>query len=494
MATDRKESMAFFMTRSRDDLGRPSVSGKSRLRTALLALLIGTGSTGIALADCAEQLAPGHAFDTYTAVAAALRDGERPATVESVDCFLSGDIDGLSPDAAYRELIATSFHANVLYDYLREQERSVFRKMKASEGKGWSEPLAWRGGYLGEATITAYERTGDTRFLDFFVDYFNKVLTLRDTEQGIWDVYHNRVMESWSEYRWGRVWFGPIPVKVLLPLSHVTHAARITLAPSRFIEIVMNDPALAGYKPAAERYLDASLAALGAFDVDRTPIVGTDLEWYIRPNTGEAEATNHIHTLGSVYINLAEVTGDEEMRRRIDEILEVFEKGVKSEADGTVHWEYFPYFADDDIGPNGLEYSERIWKASQTAPFLYRAYKAGYAVPEDLIAAVTQTFLTHVLRDNEVLRNLSPVESRHIKGNDRHLSRLNGIMTWLEYSDYAPEIADRIRELVGTRPDLFPNGWFHSTNGARGYAHFLGREPGETAMATTQPPASGAPR
>ncbi|MCP4385652.1 MAG: hypothetical protein GY798_30300, partial [Hyphomicrobiales bacterium] len=116
----------------------------------------------------------------------------------------------------------------------------------------------------------------------------------------------------------------------------------------------------------------------------------------------------------------------------------------------------------------------RIWKASQTVPFIYRAFAAGYEVPEPLIEAIVRTFLTHVVRGDRILRNLSPIESREVEA-DQEGGHLDGIVTWLELAAYEPEIADRIRHIFAARPDLFPGGWFGSTNSARGYAHFLGK-------------------
>jgi hypothetical protein len=457
----------------------------------LLAFSLCCGLVSPAFATCDQVLATGSAYKNYEAVWQQVKAGAEPATVKNIGCFV--DISGgLDAEAAYRRLIATTFQPNILYDYLVEEERSVLRKARTDAG-GPSAALAWRGGYLAEAAMTAYERTNDRRFLDFFVNYFDKVLTFRDSERGVTDVYHGRIMASWGEYRPAWVWLGPIPIKMNLWVAHVTHAARITLAASEFIRVVMSDPALADYQPAAQRYLDASLAALGEFDEDRTPIGDTEDTWYTRPVTGAPEATNHLHTLGSVYINLASVTGDQTMKQRVNDLVSVFEEGVQTADDGTVYWQYFPYFADQSIGPNGREFSERLWKASQTAPFLYRAYAAGYAVPETLIKAVVATFLTHIVRDGQVLRNVSPIDSAPIQPDDKDLSHLGGIVTWLEFSAYEPAIADRIVNLVGARPDLFPGGWFDSSDMARGYAFLLGRT-GDPVAAKPTPVASPAHR
>jgi len=457
------------------------------MKTALLALLLSPILVGTSLASCDKVLAVGHAYKNYQAVWKQLKSGADPKAIQNIGCFIAVS-DGLDAASAYQRLIATSFDRNVLYDYLVEQEPAVFKLASNS----YSETLAWRGGYLAETAITAYQRTKDRRFLDFFVGYFDKVLSLRDSERGMTDVYHGRIMASWGEYRPAFVWIGPVPLTMNLWVAHITHAARIALAASEFIRIVMGDPALADYKPTAERYLKATVTALAEFEQDRAPIPGTSITWYTRPFTGEPEPTNHLHTLGSVYINLVAATGDETMKKRVDDLIRVFEQSVQTADDGTVYWQYFPYFADQTVGANGREFSERLWKASQTAPFLYRAYAAGYPVPESLIKAMANTFLTHIVRDDQVLRNVSPVQSGPIQPDDKLLSHLAGIVTWLEFSNYQPAIAGRIASLVGARPDLFPGGWFVSTDMARGYAFLLRHDGSVAASARPAPPASGA--
>ncbi|MCB1496667.1 MAG: hypothetical protein KDJ86_12835 [Bauldia sp.] len=436
-------------------------------------LLVGSGSA-LAASDCDDALAPGHAYETYRTVWRKLKKGAEPRSVEHLGCFLPDGTAGLDADGAYRLLITTAFDANVLYDYLEAQAEQVLRTTR-NLGQRRGGQLAWNGGYVCEAALTAYQQTGDRRFLDLFVTYFNGVLDLRDSELGYGDEYHRRIMAAWGEYR-ELPWFWADPLRQGAWLAHITHTARITYPASKFAVIVKNDPALAAYKPDADRFIAATRTAIAEFDDDRFPIEGTDMDWYARPVTGGPEATNHIHTLGSVLVNLFLLDGDEDAAKRVRDILKIFEAGVTTEADDTVHWKYFPYFADQSIGNNGLEYSERIWKASQTVPLIYRAYAAGFDVPESLVRAITDTFLRYIVRDNEVIGNVSPTESEPIDEEDDNLSRLSGIVTWLEFSDYEPEIAVRIRELVGARPDLFPRGWFESPNSARGYAFFLGRD------------------
>lgn len=441
-------------------------------RVALLSLLFCFLSLGGVQAACDDDaLAPGHAYATYNAVWEALKAGDEPQSIANVGCFLPGDLAGLDPKEAYRQFVTTAFYPNVLYDYLKaEMDRNL--KVVRDQGHYREGSLAWNGAYLDETAMTAYDKTGDRRFLDLFVAYFDEVLKLRDSELGYVDAYHGRVTKSWGEYR--KTWSWTAPLVTGIWVTHITHAARITYPATRFALIVHNDPALEAYRADADRFVEASRAALAEFDDDRFRIADTDWDWFNRPMTGEPEPTNHVHTYASVLVNLYALTGDEQLKTQINDIVAVFEKGVRWEPDGTVSWKYLPYFAKKGRGGNNQkEYSEPLWKASQTAPFIYRAYAAGLDVPEDLVKAITQTFLQHTLHKNRVTRNLTSKESKALDEEDP-LNRASGIVTWLEYSAYDPQIADRIRDVYGTRPDIFPYGWFESGNSARGYAFFLG--------------------
>ncbi|WP_421724907.1 hypothetical protein [Bauldia sp.] len=436
----------------------------------------------VAADSCETALAPGKALKTYQAVLKALDNGDPPATIADIECLVPGAERSTAAEARY-QLVSTSFNENVLHDFLERQVATVFERYEA---KGSSAILAWRGGYLSETALTAYERTGDTRFLDLFVDYFTEVLSYRDDKHDRFDEHHGRVMKSWGEERPVAGWFGREDRQWV---AHVTHAARIALAPAKFARMVSADPALAAYRPTADVFLTAAREAVAEFAEDCVNVEGLDGCWYERPMTEGPEATNHIHTLASVLIHFAALDDDPATRAEVDRIADVFERGVQTAEDGTVHWKYFPYFADQTIGPNGREYSERIWKASQTVPFVYRAYSEGYDVPEPLVAAIVDTFLTHIIRGDRVMRNISPVESREIEVDDEESKHIDGIVTWLEFVDYEPEIAERIRHLVAARPDLFKKGWFETTSSARGYAHFLGDN---RPASTPESPASGA--
>jgi hypothetical protein len=432
----------------------------------------------IANEPCEAILAVGAAYLNYEKVRRALASGVSPINIPNANCFIKGDLSKLDADEAYRRFITASFHPNVLYDFLSERLQTILDN-DIQLGPRRDAQLAWAGGYASEASMTAYKRTGETRFLDIFITYFDGILARRDDRLGYIDDYHKRVTHSWGSTNLDkRRW-----------IAHVTHAARIVYPATEFAMLVRADPHLSRYAETANRYAMESKTAVDDFEEDWQPaheepkwplnfLEGKSLgfNWYIRPYKERYEATNHLHTVASVWINLFYLTGEKKYKERSESVLSIFTSGVKREPDGSVHWKYFPYFATKElVRPNGRQYSEPIWKASQTVPFLIRAAELGYAVPIDLLRAIAKTFTDTVLRDGTILKNLSPFDSNDVdaKEDSNRLKNIEGIVTWLEYEKVQPEIGEKLRELVAGRRDLFPSGWFSRENLARGYAHFV---------------------
>jgi hypothetical protein len=410
-------------------------------------------------AACAEFLAPGRAFTNYEIVRKKLAAGAVDQEIlDKVACLIEDDATGFSSEQLYNRLLTMGFMPNVFYDFLTYDMSNTISQAQKNPVRR-SRWLAWQGSYAAEGALMAYRRTGDARFLQLFSDYFEQVLKLRDSQLGLTDQVHGRVMPAWGdgdeiEGKW---------------IAHVTQAARITFPGTEFARIVRSDPALARFAPMADRYVAAAVEAMAAFEEDYRPIPGEGLSYFIRPGKNREEPINHAHQVGRVYLNLYELTGNEEYLRKSKEILAVFVKSIRYGQDNKIVWSYFAYFSKEK--ENIQEISEDTWKASLTAPFIYMAHERGLGVSQQLVASMADTFLANVLANNELGRDLGG-ETKVAKGDERRVQAF-GFVSWLDYSPLRPEIATRTREIVATRRDLFPKGWFDSANLARGYAFFL---------------------
>jgi hypothetical protein len=421
-------------------------------------------------AACLTVQAPQQVANHYRAALQQLAAGQSPRQVAQLRCFIGNQAAAQAdPRVAYRQLVAHTFNPDILYTAL---QRQLQRNLQAelSLGQQRDAQLAWPGAYLSEAAVVAYRKTGQPRFLDLFVSYYDAILDRRDDRLGRFDMKHKRVMKAW----------GSVNIEKDQWIAHVTHNARITYPATEFARLVRADRSLQRFQAKADRYVAAAQETLDEFEEDLVSVPGhPGIRWYRRPLDNNLEATNHLHVVGNTWLNLASLTGESRYREHVDEVIQVFLQGVRQEPDGLVSWNYFPFFAEQERRNNtylnGQEYSEPIWKASLTAPFLLRAQGQGYAVPNDLIKALGRTFSTLSFQGDQIWRNLARRDSRFVdRQKDRQkLGFLKNAAVLVEYGSVAPELPSKVATLVASRTDLFPQGWLSSPSTLLSYAHYL---------------------
>jgi hypothetical protein len=151
-----------------------------------------------AVVSCKQVLAPDAVYHHYRVAVRALAKGQEPGGIPGLRCFLGEDaVQRLHPRQAYRQLVANTFDADILYAALRKR----FDKTLAQDrrlGLKRDAGLAWPGAYLSEAALVAFRKTRQQRFLDLFVHYFDAVLQRRDDRLGRFDGEHKRVMPAWA--------------------------------------------------------------------------------------------------------------------------------------------------------------------------------------------------------------------------------------------------------------------------------------------------------
>lgn len=422
--------------------------------------------------SCDAATDEARAFFAYQAVFEALMQDKPPAQIAYLDCFLPGGSAISSPKEARERFLSEAFDADVMYSYLNHAA-AVALTQTINQGELRHGKLAWASGHLGSAALTAWDRTGQVRFVTFYLSYFDKLMALRDSQLGIRDDFHGRVMDAWGSANLGRNTGDPS-----IWVAHVTHFSVIMGPATGFAQRVLTDPALAAYRPQAERIVAFFDSAYPQFDVDRRRPDGTDELWYWRPLIDQYEATNHLHIQGEALVNMYLATRNPDYAERIRAILRIFEKGAEIDAQGFAAWNYNPYFQTEEQSRdhNARERSEFVWKGGLTVPLLYKATAAGFPVDPALMAAITHTVRDWVVADNTFKRNINPQESGPINERDRRTESAGpaaSITGFLQAADADPEIAARIRTMVATRPDLFPQGWFTSDKMSRGYAWFL---------------------
>ncbi|MEN9767423.1 MAG: hypothetical protein RLZZ32_1383 [Cyanobacteriota bacterium] len=419
---------------------------------------------------CEEAWRPGRSADHYRQVLRRLLAGQRPAAISDYRCFSDGQIpaDSLTAVEGYGQVVRHGLSSQVLFDALKARFALILSRDQ-QEGMKRRSLLAWSGGYASEAALLAYARTGERRFLQLFVDYFDAVIERRDDRLQRFDDYHRRVMKAWGSSR----------IDSNRWIALITQNAHILWPASRFALLVHQRPELAPWRATAERYQRVCQETLAEFEDDwqQHPQAPAGTLWYLRPPEREAEATNRVHLVGRVWLNLARLQGGSQYRERIHALIRIFRQGVVQESDGSVHWNYFPFFATGEMRryPNGQDRSEPVWKGALTVPFLWEASAAGYPVPAELLQAIAQSFEQVLNEEGEIQRNLSPLSSRLMDADrdSEKIGMLQAVFGVVDFAKLRPAILTRLTELVARRPDLFPGAWLGSDAGLIGYAALL---------------------
>ncbi len=421
--------------------------------------------------SCAEARDEQNAFAAYEAVRKMLSDGIDPETIPYLDCFLPDRLSSDDPQKILSQFLGEVFEPNALYGYLQRKSEEHLHKV-VQQGDLRHGSMAWGTGMLGNIALVAYQRTGQTRFVDLYVDFFERVMEMRDSVLGLHDDYHDRVMDAWGSANLGRN-----AGDASLWVAHVTHFSIIMRPATGFARLINEDPALAEYRPFAEDVIDFFSTAYRQFDVDLRPAEGADEVWFWRPLVNKFEATNHVHLQGQTLLNMYAITGDEFYADRIRWIIRVFERGVEIDKDGYIAWNYFPYLQVPESmnDPNARGYSEYVWKAGLTVPFLYEAVQAGFEVDPSIIAATTKTIREHVVANNDLAHYFHPRNQGSIPEDAGRAS----IIGFLSAATDDPAIEAQIIDIITTRRDLYPEGWLNSGRMALGYATQLNRDRSE---------------
>ena len=283
-------------------------------------------------------------------------------------------------------------------------------------------------------------------------------------------------MKAWGAWTLDDVASGVLPKNT--HVACIAPNARIVYPATLFAKIVKTNPALwSAYGEKADAYIKIAKETLDEFDQDWKPING--VVWYSNPYWVRAEPINHVHIVASAWLNLAQYTTDAtKYNTRVQHTIDVFTKSVHYGPDGkSVYWNYFPYFAVREKREYdfGKLYSEPIFKASLTAPFLLRANAQGFPLPASLLESVVNTITDVCLKGSQVLFSLSPVRSHYVspKADEEYLSTVGNIVILAEFETISSTIKSKLSYLLATRPDIFPGAWMHGSHSLLGYAYYL---------------------
>jgi len=191
-----------------------------------------------------------NAYQSYERVRRSIARGARPQNIQDLTRFIP-DPDGKSNEELTQILLGTVFDPDVLYDFLKGGFERIL-EATAQQGKQRNGQLAWGSGFSGRAAQVAYENTGQTRFLDLYISFFEELQAFRDDVLGRYDDYHNRVMTSWGVA--GEAVTTNAGVGIWC--SHITHYSVLIQPATAMARLVHENTGLSAYKGFADRVVD----------------------------------------------------------------------------------------------------------------------------------------------------------------------------------------------------------------------------------------------
>ena len=458
------------------------------LITTILTLIFLLTPLSASADDYESQTSPGvetsmNPYETYSYLrmqilkhVASVDNPDRFRTVvnddKKVRTYLHFLYDARLASRQYEIFMKAEPNPDVLYCFLKKALQKMLDLAALSETAG--RRFAWKWGFLGDAAVIAYQRTGEERFLDLIVSTYDAILRFRDSETGKVDEVRDRVTHSWSSM--ARVKLKETQYKRLIA---ITTTGLITYPVCKFCQIILNDGILqAKYAHKAKEYLETVEEAVAELDEDFRVTPGTDEGSYVRPVTGEVEAWNHEHAIGTTLVLLHSLTGKQEYKKKAEHMARYFLNHITRERNGSYVWSYRPLPNKRYNNHDSETYKkEAIWKGGVTIMFPIIAYEHGIVFDENDMKALTQTFLKNIYRGGNKFNRYVSLKVREPLLSEtrakKYRRRVQSLVRWIYLDKFEPEIREILEDAVATRLDLFPNGWFGHPALVQAYAYRL---------------------
>lgn len=328
---------------------------------------------------------------------------------------------------------------------------------------GRANEFAWFWGYTADACLTAFERCGDERFLDWIPYSYEKLLAFRDCELGLHDEYRGRITQSWGSGRY-------------LPgtwMTHVTMGGRIIFPSLRFAQIILDAPQRFGrHVDTAKRYIDIGLGVAHEYDEDFV-LFDNGERYYHMPIKGDVDTINHVNSLVNAFILLSQLAGDEQALNTAIQCCRVFKQTISITKSGAYTWPLRPLWTNH----RNNRRAEPIWKAQISSATALYAWRAGLYFDVGDMQRFARTISEIVLSDEDGIRDrvhprqgvLQPEKTSHL----RH--RLVNVVGFLPWAQIDPSIEPAIVHRMRVRDDVFRGDILRLPTSMRGYAYLLPR-------------------
>ncbi len=244
--------------------------------------------------------------------------------------------------------------------------------------------LAWGEAFIQLGYIEMYRATRDRAYLDSFIEHFDKVLASRDDRHRRIDYYRKAPVAGWGSNEFSKnhwhVW--------------AVHTGVICLAPAEFVRTVRGVRKLRqAYGAKADEYLARITESFAAHDRDWREGPNPGEGYYVDPSIDSFPLPlNQQNALGSVCVELYQITRDHQYKDRAAKLALFFKNRVRKTPDGAYEWFYRPP-ADATGGE-----CEDISHASINVDFATRCRWAHIVFNQKDMIAFSKTWTTKVRR------------------------------------------------------------------------------------------------
>ncbi|GAW91342.1 carbohydrate binding domain-containing protein [Calderihabitans maritimus] len=308
-----------------------------------------------------------------------------------------------------------SVQAAVSVQDLRQYFDSVDTKNNGDWYKNYNNEhndLAYGESFVMQAYLAMFEATGDTYYLDKFVDHAKGVLAQRDSVRGVTD-HRGLSLPAWSSSH-----YTDDGSRVIYPI----HTGMIAQPLAKFGAIVNHRPELASYRDEAAEFVQAAKDALAVFDANWYE---DDKIAYLKGSGGYHKPFNMTLAQGDVMVNIYRATGETAYRDKAAKVARYFRGYLQLDSSTNSYlWKYsMKYSVWEDLG-----------HAIPDLSFVYHAYLAGIEFNETDMQRFANTVAKKLIRPDGTI-------ARRVDGSGNY-SPESYISLFLWYDPWAPAIFD----------------------------------------------------
>jgi len=302
----------------------------------------------------------------------------------------------------------------------------------------------------GSAGITLYGHSRDLDAVDLVIAVSDILLARQNPAFGRVSDYNGQIEAGWASEMYGEF------------INETMTIGMVTMPMIELLQLARIDPDVAARvgRARCKNWVSQFDDILLQFDDSRDVLDGVMFyrEPFMNPGEDERwfEAWNHVSAYGAALVKYTQLTGDPRGRKRVDEILDYYNKIVRSHDNGTVSWSYLPKPGVYD------EKGEDVWKGSVSMEFPLAVWEAGFGLKTEHVRAIANILNRNIfLEDGRRDRSIDPGYWVDLSvSSSSELSMLSG---WSRLACFDPEIVDRITNIFVNEPDVLPGGFLNET-------------------------------